>query len=369
MSESLSQKYRRLLADGTIAPDSAQALAVEKLQALTGQLSNSASPGVLSRFTRRRGDVPKGLYIFGAVGRGKTMLMDLFSGAVTVKPKRRTHFHEFMAEVHARLTVARRQPKQDAIVAVARAIAAEARLLCLDELFVIDIADATILSRLFATLFAEGTIVVVTSNAHPRDLYKDGRNRDLFLPFIALVEQNMELLQLEAARDFRLSQIGNSQLYFSPLGPAAAAAMDDLWRKLTLGEPCHREDLTVLGRELSVPRASFGAARFSFADLCERPLGASDYLALGRHYHTIFVDNIPVMDRDNRNEARRFITFIDTIYDQHTGFIASAAAEPGQLYRAGDGAEHFERTASRLQEMRRPEYLLAAAQASPRPAS
>jgi cell division protein ZapE len=368
MPETLLRKYRRLLADGKIAPDKAQALAVEKLQLLTNQLRGyaPARADFLSFFKRRRGEAPKGLYIFGAVGRGKTMLMDLFSGAVRVKPKRRAHFHEFMADVHARLTIARRNPKEDAIVAVARAIAAEARLLCLDELFVIDIADATILNRLFATLFAAGTVVVVTSNSHPRNLYKEGRNRDLFLPFIGLVEENMEVLQLEAARDFRLSQLGDSQLYFSPLGPSATAAMDDLWRRLTLGEPCRAAALTVLGRELSVPRASFGAARFSFAELCEKPLGAADYLALARHYHTIFVDDIPVMGRDMRNEARRFITFIDTIYDQHTGFIASAGAEPQALYRDGEGSDHFERTASRLQEMRQPAYLQAVEIASPR---
>jgi cell division protein ZapE len=366
MPESLLQKYRRLLADGKIAPDSAQALAVEKLQILTNRLSSYAPPArtdFFSFFTRRRGEAPKGLYIFGAVGRGKTMLMDLFSSTVTVKQKRRAHFHEFMADVHARLTIARRQSKGDAIVAVAKSIAAEAQLLCLDELFVIDIADATILSRLFATLFAAGTIVVVTSNSRPRDLYKEGRNRDLFLPFIDLIEENMEVLQLEAACDFRLGQLGSSQLYFSPLGPAATAAMDNLWRKLTFGEPCRQEALIVLGRELWVPQASFGAARFPFAELCEKPLGAGDYLALARHYHTIFVDNIPVMDRDNRNEARRFITFIDTIYDQRTGFVASAQAEPDELYRAGDGAEHFERTASRLQEMRQPKYQLSVSEA------
>ena len=284
-----------------------------------------------------------------------------------MKQKRRAHFHEFMADVHARLAVARREAKEDPIVAVAKTVAAEARLLCLDELFVIDIADATILSLLFATLFAAGTIVVVTSNSHPRNLYKGGRNRDLFLPFIDLVEENMELLQLEAARDFRLDRLGGSPLYFSPLGPAANAAMDDLWRRLTFGEPCLRETLTVLGHELAVPRASFGAARFAFADLCEKPLGAADYLALARHYHTIFLDGIPALGPEQRNEARRFITFIDTIYDRRTGFIASAAAEPDALYRLGDGAEHFERTASRLMEMRQHEYLRAASEAGPRP--
>ena len=284
MPESLLEKYRRLLADGKIAPDSAQALGVEKLQILTNRLINYTPPArtdFFSFFTRRRGEVPKGLYIFGAVGRGKTMLMDLFSSTVAVKQKRRAHFHEFMADVHARLAAARREAKEDPIVAVAKTVAAEARLLCLDELFVIDIADATILRRLFATLFQAGTIVVVTSNSHPRDLYKDGRNRDLFLPFIDLIEENMELLQLEAARDFRLGQIGSSPLYFSPLGPSATAAIDDLWRRLTFGEPCREEALTVLGHELAVPRASFGAARFAFADLFDKPLGAADYIALG----------------------------------------------------------------------------------------
>ncbi len=360
MPQSLLQKYRRLLAEGKIAPDSAQALAVEKLQILTNRLAQYTPPArtdFFSFFTRRRGEVPKGLYIFGGVGRGKTMLMDLFFQAAPLLQKRRAHFHEFMADIHARLATVRREAKDDPILSVAKAIAAEARLLCLDELFVIDIADATILSRLFSVLFDAGTVVVMTSNAHPRDLYKDGRNRDLFVPFIDLIEENMELLQLEAARDYRLEQLGRSELYFCPLDAAAKAAMDELWGRLTCGEPCKAETLIVLGHELPVPQASFGAARFTFPDLFERPFGAPDYLALARHYHTIFVDGIPVLGREQRNEARRFITFIDTLYDHHTGFAASAEAGPAELYRAGDGAEHFERTASRLIEMRSPEYL------------
>jgi cell division protein ZapE len=360
MAESLLEKYRRLLANGKVAPDTAQALAVEKLQMLTNRLVNYTPPArtdFFTFFTRRRGEIPKGLYIYGAVGRGKTMLMDLFFGSAQVWQKRRGHFHEFMADVHARLAIARREAKEDPAIAVARAIAAEARLLCLDELFVIDIADATILSRLFAAIFAAGTIVVVTSNAHPAELYKDGRNRDLFLPFIDLVQENMELLQLEASRDYRLEHLAHSSLYFCPLGPAANASMDDLWSRLTFGEQCGSETLHVLGHELAVPRASFGAARFEFADLFEKPLGAADYIALARHYHTVFIDGIRVMGREQRNEARRFITFIDTLYDHHTGLIASAEAEPEALYRAGDGAEHFERTASRLTEMRQPRYL------------
>ncbi len=361
MAESLLEKYRRLLSEGKVAPDSAQALAVEKLQILTNRLINYAPPArtdFFSFFTRRRGEVPKGLYIFGAVGRGKTMLMDLFFSTAAVKQKRRSHFYEFMAEVHAKLAVARQEAKEDPAVAVAKAIAAETRLLCLDELFVIDIAGAAILNRLFASLFAAGTIVVVTSNAHPRDLYKDGLNRDLFQPFIDLVEENMELLQLAAARDYRLEQLGNRSLYFFPLGQAADASMDDLWSRLTFGEPSRCETLNVQGHALAVPGASFGAARFAFADLFEKPLGAADYIALARHYHTIFVGGIPIMGPEHRNEARRFITFIDTLYDHHTGLVASAQAEPGALYRAGDGAEHFERTASRLMEMRQAHYLV-----------
>jgi cell division protein ZapE len=360
MTETLLERYRRLLAEDRISPDSAQALAVEKLQILTNRLARYTPPArtdFFSFFTRRRGEIPKGLYIFGAVGRGKTMLMDLFYETIAIGQKRRAHFHEFMADVHARLAVARHEAKEDPILSVARTIAAEARLLCLDELFVIDIADATILNRLFGTLFDAGTVVVVTSNAHPRDLYKNGRNRDLFLPFIDLIEENMELLQLEAARDYRLEQLTNSALYFCPADAAAKAAMDALWRKLTFGEPCRPEVLTVRGHALPVPAASFGAARFPFANLFEQPLGAQDYIALARRYHTVFVDGIPVLGRPQRDAARRFITFIDTLYDHHTGFVASADAEPSALYSAGDGADHFERTASRLIEMRTAEYL------------
>jgi cell division protein ZapE len=370
MTETLLERYRRFLADGLITPDSAQALAVEKLQILANRLVHYTPPqktDFFSFFTRRRGEVPKGLYIFGAVGRGKTMLMDLFYETITIKQKRRTHFHEFMADVHARLAIARRDAKEDPILFAAKAIAAEARILCLDELFVIDIADATILNRLFSTLFDSGTVVVVTSNSHPRDLYKDGRNRDLFLPFIDLVEENMELLQLEAARDYRLEQLGESRLYFTPIDSAAQAAMDSLWRKLTFGEPCGSEVLIVLGHELRVPRTSFGAARFDFAGLFEKPFGPQDYLALARHYHMIFIDGIPVMGPDARNAAHRFITFIDTLYDRHTGLIASADAEPDGLYRVGDAAGHFERTASRLIEMRSTEYLSKALKANGHP--
>ncbi len=360
MTETLVARYRRLVADRKIASDSAQALAVEKLQILSNRLATYSPPArtdFFSFFTRRRGEVPKGLYVFGGVGRGKTMLMDLFFETVPVVQKQRTHFHQFMADVHEKLAIARREATADPVVAVAQAIAKETRLLCLDELFVIDIADATILSRLFAAFFAAGTVVVVTSNVPPAELYKNGRNRDLFLPFIDLIEENMELLQLEAERDYRLEQLMHSELYFAPADAAAQAAMDRLWRQLTFGEPCRAESLTVLGHTVEVPCAAMGAARFRFSELFEKPLGAQDYIVLAERYHTIFVDRIPVLRREERDAARRFITFVDTLYDHRTRLVVSAAAEPAALYQTGEGADHFERTASRLIEMRSPAYL------------
>ncbi len=361
MTERLVDRYRRLLTQGAIVPDSAQELGVEKLQMLSNRLATYSPPlktDFLSFFTRRRGEVPKGLYMFGGVGRGKTMLMDLFFETAPVDKKRRAHFHEFMADIHARLDAARKKGKNgDAVLAVAADVALETSLLCLDELFIIDIADATIVSRLFTALFEKGVIVVTTSNAKPDDLYKDGRNRDLFLPFIEVIEHNMEVLQLESARDFRLSHLGDATLYFSPVDAAAKAAVDNVWRKVTFGEPCAEETLTVLGHAVHIPCSSMGAARFGWADLFQKPLGAQDYSMLARRYHAIFLDGIPLLSQDRRNEARRFITFIDTLYDHGTGLVASADAEPGELYKAGEGADHFERTASRLIEMRSVDYL------------
>lgn len=364
MADGLWERYRQKALRGEIADDPAQALAVEKLQLLSNRLASYAPPSktdFFSFFTRRRGEVPKGLYIFGAVGRGKTMLMNLFFETVPVEKKRRMHFHAFMADVHARIAKARAEndgaKNGDAVTRVAAQIAEETRLLCLDELFVIDIADATILSRLFEGFFAGNTVVVATSNVPPRDLYKDGRNRDLFLPFIALVEDNMELLELGAARDYRQRTAGEMPLYFCPLDPEARAQMDSVWEALTGTRRGQTEELTVAGHRLSVPQSAGGAARFDFADLFEAALGAGDYLELTRRFHTIFVDGVPVMDRDRRNEARRFITFVDALYDSHTGLVLSADAEPAHLYAAGDGSDHFERTASRLTEMRTQGYF------------
>lgn len=362
MSGDLLERYREMLRMGELRPDPAQGLAVEKLQLLANRLVRYKPPArtdFFSFFTRRRGEVPKGLYIFGGVGRGKTMLMDLFFEVVPASTKRRAHFHEFMAEVHEMAARVRRICGGDPIPLLARSIAAEAHLLCLDELQVTDIADAMILGRLFAELFELNVVVVATSNVPPRELYKDGLNRNLFLPFIDLIEARMELLQLEGGHDYRLEKLSGAPLYFTPLGEAAERAVQAVWERLTgrvRGEP---QSLDVMGRTLQVPEAAMGAARFRFSDLCARALGANDYLCLARHYHTLVVEGIPVMGPEMRNEARRFVNLVDALYDNRVGLVASAADEPHELYRAGDGAHLFARTASRLMEMRSEAYLSA----------
>lgn len=360
MEQGPLRRYRSMVETGEIAPDPAQLLAAEKLQLLANRLAQYEPPAktdLFSFFTRRSGAVPEGLYIFGSVGRGKTMLMDLFYETVPFKSKRRVHFHEFMADVHERIARARKGHKGDPIPAVAKEIAGEARLLCFDELHVTDIADAMILGRLFEGLFQHHVVVVATSNAAPRELYRNGLNRALFEPFIALVEDRMEVLQLEAATDYRLEKLQGTELYFTPAGKKAEAAMRAAFERLTghkKGEPA---TLQVKGREVQVPEAAMGVARFDFGDLCAKPLGPGDYLAIAHAYHTLLIENVPVMGKANRNEARRFINLIDTLYDEGVRLVASAEAEPDMLYREGDGAELFERTASRLIEMRSEAYL------------
>ncbi|MBC8050773.1 MAG: cell division protein ZapE [Chitinophagales bacterium] len=360
MAGNLQSQYRGMIQAGAIASDPAQAMAVEKLQILANRLSSYTPPAktdFFSFFTRKRGEVPRGLYLFGGVGRGKTMLMDLFFATAPFEKKRRAHFHEFMADVHERIAAARANEAGEPLQTVADGLAAEAGLLCFDELFVTNIADAMILGRLFAALFEHGVVMVATSNAHPAALYKNGLNRPLFTPFIDLIEEKMEVLELEAARDYRQEKLKGSPLYFSPLDDSARQAMDDLWLTLTGEAKGQPAVLTVKGRALAISQSAMGAARFHFADLFEQPLGASDYLALARAYHTIFVDGVPIMMPERRNQARRFITFIDAMYDMKTGLVMSADAEPDTLYTNGDGADHFERTASRLMEMRSETYV------------
>jgi cell division protein ZapE len=362
MAETLQERYRRMVGYGEIASDPAQALAVEKLQLLSNRLARYAPPAktdIFSFFTRKSGATPRGLYLFGRVGRGKTMLMDLFFDTVPFAKKRRRHFHEFMGETHELIAEVRKSNAGDPVPHVAGIIAREAPLLCFDELHVTDIADAMILGRLFAVLFERGTVIVATSNVPPSDLYKNGLNRSLFLPFIELIEMKMEVLELEAKRDYRLDRLTGMPLYFTPLGPEADAEIRKAWRMLTGREHGEPATLPVKGRTIEVPEAAMGVARFTFADLCTKPLGPNDYLAIARNFHTIIIENVPVLIPLRRNEARRFNTLVDTLYDQRCGLIVSAEAEPDRLYPEGDGADLFLRTASRLMEMRSEGYLSA----------
>jgi cell division protein ZapE len=307
----------------------------------------------------------KGLYVHGDVGRGKTMMMDLFFEANPVVRKRRAHFHEFMADVHERVRSYRQRLKdgefegEDAIRLTANDIAEESWLLCFDEFHVTDIADAMILGRLFARLFELGVVVVATSNVAPSELYKDGLNRALFLPFIAMLEKQMDVLQLQSRTDFRLEKLAGQKVWFVPADDDASAALDDAWRRLVGSSSGVPQELAIKGRRLRVPRAAMGVARFFFHDLCEQPLAASDYLRIAHEFHTLIIDRVPVMDFDDRNAAKRFIILIDTLYDNAVKLIASAAAEPDGLYQASDGyeASEFKRTASRLIEMRSQSYL------------
>jgi cell division protein ZapE len=348
----VTQIYKSRVAKGELSLDAAQETAAERLQALAIALKHYR-PGKRLFFAPRP---PKGLYIWGDVGRGKSMLMDLFFEAAPAAKKRRVHFNEFMVQIHARIHELR-QREADPIPAVARAIAAEATLLCFDEFQVGDVADAMILGRLFQQLFELGVVIVATSNTAPSRLYEDGLNRQLFLPFIALISQRLDVLELNGALDYRLQRMEGLDVYIAPLGAEADSKMDAAWQKLTGGGRGMPAILVVLGRELIVPRTANGVARFSFGDLCAHALAAADYLAVARAYHTIMIDRIPQMGADKRDEARRFTVLTDTLYDTGTKLVCSAAAAPEKLYVSGDGADAFRRTASRLREMQSAEYI------------
>jgi cell division protein ZapE len=366
---SFRAQYRSLVTSGAIEADPAQARAVEAFAALDEQLSRYRPARKQGFFGRLFGDkndaAPRGLYVHGEVGRGKTMLMDLFFEQSQVMHKRRAHFHEFMADVHERIynvrqSIAREEiPDTDVVHLTASSIFDEAWLLCFDEFHVTDIADAMILGRLFAQLFELGTVVVATSNVAPENLYKGGLNRALFLPFIAQIEAHMDVLRLDSRTDFRLEKLAGVKMWLVPADDAARTALDNAWIKLTGGAAGAAVDLTVKGRKLHVPQSAHGVARFSFADLCEQPVGASDYLRLAHDYHTLMIDDIPAMDVADRNAAKRFIALIDTLYDNAVKLMASADADPLSLYRATDGTEamEFQRTASRLIEMSSESYL------------
>ncbi|TVQ37068.1 MAG: AFG1 family ATPase [Geminicoccaceae bacterium] len=355
-------RYRALLEKGEIDPDPDQARAVAELGRLQQDLAGyRPKPAKRSLFGRRKPieGAPQGVYLHGGVGRGKSMLMDLFHGTVTVERKRRVHFHDFMLDVHARLH-ARRQthPKEgEPLVPLADALAAEAWLLCFDEFHVTNITDAMILGRLFANLFERGVVVVATSNWAPDDLYSGGLQRQLFLPFIDLLKTRVNVLALEGQRDYRLDRLIGRQVYFSPLGPAADAALQAVFADLTDDDAGTPDEISVGGRKLVVPRQAKGVAWFHFDELCARALGAADYLSLATHYHTLILDQLPRLTPDKRNEARRFITLVDALYERGMHLVCAAEAPPERLYPEGDGAFEFQRTVSRLMEMQSQDYV------------
>jgi cell division protein ZapE len=356
--------YRAGLRSGALSRDPMQELAVEKLQLLHQRLSRyDPRPGGWSGLFRRRHNEPppQGLYLHGSVGRGKTMLMDLFYATVGLERKRRAHFHEFMLEVHERLNAARRRDGEngsnDALLAVADEIAAATWLLCFDEFEVRDVADAMILGRLFTRLFELGVVLVATSNQAPERLYEGGLNRQLFLPFIALLQRRLEVLHLDGAQDYRMLGFIGTPVYHTPLGPESEAALDRAFARLTGQARGEADEISVKGRRIRIAEQARGVARFSFEELCLRPLGPIDYLAIVERYHTIVLSDISRLAGDQRNEARRLISLIDVLYDNHVRLVCSAEVSPDGLYPQGEGALAFQRTASRLVEMQSDEYV------------
>ncbi len=354
-------RYREMIAAGAVRDDVAQRQALEELQLLHSRLKDY-DPWKGKRVARgwfgwgREASHAKaelnGLYIWGGVGRGKSMLMDLFFDCATVSPKRRVHFHAFMQETHRAIHAARKAGDPDPIKTVAKEIARGATLLCFDEMQITDITDAMIVGRLFEKLFKRGVVIVTTSNRPPDDLYKDGLNRQIFLPFIAMLKERLDLHHLESPTDYRRARLEGREVYHAPLGPEADAAMDATWDELTGGHPGEPLLLRVNGRDATLPLFHSGVGRASFADLCAKPLGPGDFLALAAEVRTLLLDGIPRLGIHNANEAKRFVTLIDALYEAKVRLVASAAAEPEALYPEGKGAFEFERTASRLAEMR-----------------
>jgi cell division protein ZapE len=361
MTGPVGRAYAQLLHAGELKRDRAQEQAVAALDRLAQAFARGGG-GLLGLFGKRS-DGPAGVYLWGGVGRGKSMLMDLAFASIAAEPKRRVHFHAFMLQTHQQLKAARKREEGDPIEEVAEAIADEARLLAFDEMQVTNPADAMILSRLFEKLLERGVRVIVTSNRPPGDLYKDGLNRELFLPFIATIESRFEVVEVNGPTDYRLDRLSGVQVWHVPNGPEATKALSDAFFRLTDypiedREKVPSEELDVGGgRTLHVPKSLKGVAVFSFKRLCGQPRGAADYLAIAQRFHTVIIVGIPVMGREMRNEAARFVTLIDTLYEHRVKLLASADAEPAGLYPAGDGSFEFQRTVSRLEEMRSAEYL------------
>ncbi|THD61799.1 cell division protein ZapE [Phenylobacterium sp.] len=369
MASALQAAYDERLAAGEIRPDPAQAAGLAALARLEGDLAEAGSGGGGLKGLFRKPQAERGVYLWGPVGRGKSMLMDLFFATVPVEKKRRTHFHVFMGEVHRLIgawrtgDAAARKAKfgqhkgDDPIPPVADVVADGARLLCFDEFQVTDIADAMILGRLFEALFARGVTLVATSNREPDALYKDGINRQLFLPFIDLLKERLEVVTVAGGHDYRLERLRAAGTWFSPIDPDNERSFDALWRDMLDGVEETGATLEVLGRKIALPHALGGQVRASFASLCAVALGPNDYVALAERFHTVFLEDVPKLDPSRREEARRFVILIDALYEAHAKLIVLAEAQPSQLYPTGDGAFEFERTASRLEEMRSADWL------------
>ena len=364
------QVYERLLENGDIQPDPSQARAVEKLQGLHEALAQYSDQmgkqGWMARLRlgRNKKTPPPGLYLWGGVGRGKSMLMDMFFDVALVEDRKRVHFHAFMQEVHKRMHSFREAVKAgkapestDPLVALSRVITDQAWLLCFDEFHVTDIADAMILARLFEALFEAGVVVVATSNRHPKDLYKDGLQRDTFLPFIDMLGEKLDVLELEAGIDYRLDRLKTMEVFLTPVNAETDAKLEQDFHSLSIGGQPRPVTLNVQGREVEIPKVAEGVAMADFGDLCEKPLGAGDYLAIAESFHTLLLRGIPKLGPDKRNEAKRFVTLIDALYESKVNLICSAEAPPEELYTEGDGAFEFERTVSRLMEMQSEEYM------------
>jgi cell division protein ZapE len=364
-------RYRALVEAGTLEPDDAQAEAAAALDAVAERLEDYEPPRLA---LLRQADPPPGLYLWGGVGTGKSLLMDLFfdTAPVPKEERRRVHFHAFCQEAHRFIANwrklsdrerkrhparARRAPIDDPLPHAAKALFQRARLLCFDEFQVTDVADAMILSRLFEGLWERGAVIVATSNRPPEDLYKDGLNRPLFLPFIDALKERCTVHRLDAGRDYRLHRLEREAVYHAPLGPEAKEAMDRAFTDLTAGTQAAPATLEVAGRTLVIPQAARGVARASFEDLCAKALGPADYLEIARTFQTVLLDRVPVMGPENRNEAKRFVTLIDALYEHRCKLVVSAEAPPSALYPSGDGSFEFARTASRLEEMQSRDYL------------
>lgn len=356
---SVLAKLKARIASGELEEDPAQIEAAKKLDALLARLDRRPEPNFLGRIFGKKPEPVIGLYLWGGVGRGKSMLMDWFFEEAPIEAKRRVHFHAFMLDIHARIN-ARRQSEDndgDPIAPVAKTIAKDAELLCFDEFHVTDITDAMILSRLFDALWAEGIIVVATSNRPPKDLYENGLNRALFVPFIERMPDHLIIHEFAGETDHRLRQLEAAPVYYSPLDKEADEGIEAAWQRLIGGASPRQTTLSVQGRELILKQTAAGTARASFARLCDNTLGAADYLRLAHAFQTLILEDVPQMGPDSRNEAKRFVTLIDALYETRTKLIMSAEVEPKDLYQDGDGAFEFERTVSRLMEMRSHDYL------------